>query len=84
MTSSFIAVVGAAGNIGYATSLALRQAGVPVRAILRDGTKAGKLSALGCEIGLADLQDPAALSVEIANAHAVQVICLRRRSPTMQ
>lgn len=74
MTSSFVAVVGAAGNIGYSTSVALRQAGVSVRAILRDASKASRLTAFGCEIGLADLQDSAALGVEIANADAVQVI----------
>lgn len=69
------AIVGAAGNIGYSTSCALRQAGVPVRAILRDKTKASRSSAIGCEVALADLQDPASLSRAIAGAHAVQVIC---------
>ena len=69
------AIVGAAGKIGYSTSLVLREAGIPVRAILRDATKAGRLSAIGCDIALADLQDPASLSRAIANAHAVQVIC---------
>jgi NAD(P)H dehydrogenase (quinone) len=69
-----IAVVGAAGKIGYSTSFALRKAGVPVRAILRDATKTTQLTAIGCEVGLADLQDSAALSVEIAKADAVQII----------
>lgn len=68
------AIVGAAGKIGYATSLVLRKAGVPVRAILRDATKASRLSEIGCDVALADLQDPAALGREIANADAVQVI----------
>jgi uncharacterized protein YbjT (DUF2867 family) len=70
-----IAILGAAGKIGYATSLALRQAGVPVRAILRDAAKASKLSEIGCDIALADLQDPASLGAAIADAEAVQVIC---------
>lgn len=69
------AIVGAAGKIGYSTSLVLRQAGVPVRAILRDATKASRSSAIGCDVVLADLQDPASLSRAIAGAHAVQVIC---------
>lgn len=68
------AVVGAAGKIGYATSLALREAGVPVRAILRDQGKASRLRAIGCDVALADLQDPVALGRAIANADAVQVI----------
>lgn len=69
------AIVGAAGKIGYATASALIGAGVPVRAILRDESKASLLSAIGCDIALADLQDPVALGRAIANAHAVQVIC---------
>ncbi|NEK20404.1 NAD(P)H-binding protein [Rhizobium leguminosarum] len=68
------AIVGAAGKVGYSTSLALRKAGVPVRAILRDESKAGPLSEIGCDIALADLQDPAALGWAVANADAVQVI----------
>lgn len=69
------AIVGAAGKIGYSTSLALREAGVPVRAILRDEAKASRLSAIGCEVVVADLQDAAALGQAIAGAHAVQIIC---------
>ncbi|MBB4444195.1 MULTISPECIES: NAD(P)H-binding protein [Rhizobium] len=68
------AIVGAGGKVGYSTSLALRKAGVPVRAILRDESKAGPLSEIGCDIALADLQDPAALGRAVANADAVQVI----------
>ncbi|MGH6624600.1 MAG: NAD(P)H-binding protein, partial [Burkholderiaceae bacterium] len=68
------AIVGAAGKVGYSTSLALRKAGVPVRAVLRDESRAGRLSEIGCDIALADLQDPAALGWAIANAEAVQVI----------
>jgi uncharacterized protein YbjT (DUF2867 family) len=68
------AIVGAAGKVGHSTALALRKAGVPVRAILRDESKAGPLSEIGCDIALADLQDPAALARAVANADAVQVI----------
>jgi len=69
------ATIGAAGKIGYSTSFMLREAGVPVRAILRDPAKASQLSAIGCEVALADLQDAAALGKAIAGAHAVQIIC---------
>lgn len=69
------AIVGAAGKVGYSTSLALREAGVPVRAILRDPAKADRLSAIGCEVVVADLQDPAALGRAMADAQAVQLIC---------
>ena len=68
------AIIGAAGKVGYATSVALRKAGMPVRAILRDPTKAVELKDIGCEIAVADLHDSAALAKVIGNADAVQVI----------
>lgn len=69
------AILGAAGKVGYSTALALREAGVPVRAILRDPAKADRLRAIGCEVAVADLQDPAALGRAIADAQAVQLVC---------
>lgn len=69
-----IAIVGAAGKIGYSTCLKLREEGIPVRAILRDTTKAAQLSDIGCDVALADLKEPAALGRAIAHADAVQVI----------
>ncbi len=69
------AIVGAAGKVGYSTSLALREAGLPVRAILRDAAKAPRLAAIGCEVVLADLQDPGALGHVLAGTRAVQIIC---------
>lgn len=68
------AIVGAAGKVGYSTALALRKAGVPVRAIVRDESKAGPLIEIGCDIAVADLRDPAALGLAVGNADAVQVI----------
>lgn len=68
------AIVGAAGKVGYATSLALREAGVPVRAILRDAAKAARLREIGCEIAIADLQDAKALAKAIGDADVVQII----------
>lgn len=68
------AIVGAAGKVGFATSTALREAGVPVKAILRDESKSARLREIGCEIAIANLQDPNALAVAIGNAENVQVI----------
>ncbi|MBX5174464.1 MULTISPECIES: NAD(P)H-binding protein [unclassified Rhizobium] len=68
------AIVGAAGRVGYSTSLALRKAGQPVRAILRDATKAARLREIGCEIALADLQDAGSLAQVIDDVDAVQLI----------
>ena len=68
------AIIGAAGNVGYSTSSALRKAGVPVRAILRDAAKAMRLREIGCEIAMADLQDIDSLARAIGDADAVQII----------
>jgi len=68
------AIIGAAGNVGYSTSSVLRQAGVPVRAILRDAAKASRLSKIGCEIAMGDLQDSGSLAQAIGKADAVQII----------
>lgn len=68
------AVVGAGGKVGYATATTLRETGVPVRAILRDKAKATRLSEIGCEIAVADLQDSGALATAIGDADVVQII----------
>lgn len=68
------AIVGATGSVGFATSQALREADKPVRAILRDASKGEKLREIGCEIAVADMQDPKALARAIGNADTVQVI----------
>lgn len=68
------AIIGAAGNVGSSTVRALREAGAPVRAILRDAAKSAPLAEMSCEIALADLRDPAALARAIGDADAVQVI----------
>lgn len=71
---NMFAIVGAAGKVGYATCLALREANVPVRAVLRDDSKADRLSGIGCDIAIADLYDAEALAEAIAGAETVQVI----------
>lgn len=68
------AIIGASGNVGLSTSSALRQAGMPVRAIVRDSAKAAPLKELGCEVAVADLQNPASLAKAVGNADTVQVI----------
>ncbi|MDR5761316.1 NAD(P)H-binding protein [Caballeronia sp. LZ035] len=68
------AIVGAAGKVGYATALTLRQSGMEVRAVLRNESKAARLAEIGCDIVFADLQDPDALGSAIAGVEAVQVV----------
>ena len=71
-----LAILGAAGNVGYSTVMALRAKGAPVRAILRDAEKAARLEAIGCEVAVADLQQSAPLADAIAGAKG----CSDRRS----
>ncbi|WP_281851264.1 NAD(P)H-binding protein [Dyella sp. GSA-30] len=68
------AIVGAAGNVGYATARALREANVPVRAIVRDAAKVARLREIGCDIAIADLRDAKALATAIGDVDAVQII----------
>ena len=69
------AVLGATGKVGRTTIEALRRAGKPVRAVLRDPAKAEPLAALGCEIAVADIRDVPALTRALDGAETVQVIC---------
>ncbi|PTB51477.1 hypothetical protein M431DRAFT_523328 [Trichoderma harzianum CBS 226.95] len=61
------AIVGAAGK-HCATPVC------QVKAILRDESKAGRLTEIGCEIAIADLLDSKALAKAIGDAHTVQII----------
>lgn len=68
-------ILGATGKVGRTTIAALRRAGAPVRAVLRDPSQAQAFSELGCEIAIADLSDRQALATAMNGASAVQVIC---------
>ncbi|MFB2566041.1 NmrA family NAD(P)-binding protein [Rhizobium sp. IMFF44] len=69
------AILGATGKVGRTTIAALRKVNVPVRAILRDGSKAQAFSDLGCQIAVADVHDHRALTSAFEGASAVQIIC---------
>lgn len=76
------AIIGATGNVGYSATAALRKAGWPVRAIVRDEAKATPLKQLGCEVVVVNIQDANALAEVIEGAEAVQMIIpLRPRTP---
>ncbi|PVX84450.1 NAD(P)H-binding protein [Paraburkholderia unamae] len=68
-------IFGASGKAGRVTAAALRRAGQPVRAVVRNARHGDKLAAIGCEIALADLTDAAAVAAALRGAHAVQLIC---------
>jgi uncharacterized protein YbjT (DUF2867 family) len=56
-----ILVTGGTGFVGGHVVHALRQAGRPVRCLVRNRGKAGKLAALDCALAEGDLTDPASL-----------------------
>ncbi|WP_162950105.1 NAD(P)H-binding protein [Rhizobium jaguaris] len=68
-------VLGATGKIGRATIGELRRQGAPVRAIVRGPNSADDLSAMGCDVRVADIHDGEALGESMRGATAVQIIC---------
>lgn len=68
-------IFGASGKVGYATATALRNAGQPVRAVVRHVRQAEALAKIGCDIAIADLTDPALVASAIKGATAVQMLC---------
>ena len=75
-----VAIVGAAGKVGFATASALRETGVEVTAVLRNASKGAQLTAIGCEIVGADILDSEALAKAVHGADAVQIIVPPRHS----
>lgn len=68
-------IFGASGKVGRATAVALRNAGRPVRAVVRQTRQSEPLARIGCEIVCADLTDSASVSSAIKGATAVQILC---------
>ncbi|MBR8335885.1 NAD(P)H-binding protein [Burkholderia ambifaria] len=68
-------IFGASGNVGLSTVTTLRQAGHPVRAVLRDAGHRERFAQLGCDVAIADLTDARAVAAAIDGAQAVQMLC---------
>lgn len=68
-------IFGASGKVGRATAIALRNAGRPVRAVMRQAKQGEALAKIGCEVVCADLTDPATVASAIKGATAVQILC---------
>lgn len=68
-------ILGATGKIGRSTIYALRKAGAPVKAVVRNRVTAEDLQAMGCEVAVADIRDKGALTEALRDSEAVQVIC---------
>jgi NAD(P)H dehydrogenase (quinone) len=65
------AVTGVTGKVGSAVARTLLQAGLPVRAIVRDEEKGKPWAALGAEVAIADISDADALTTAFAGAAGV-------------
>ncbi len=68
------AITGITGKVGGAVARTLREARCPVRAVVRDESRGKSWAAAGCEIALAGMQDPAALTRAFAGAEGVFVL----------
>jgi NADH dehydrogenase len=66
-----ILVTGGTGFVGGHVVHALREAGRPVRCLVRNRGKAGKLAALGCDLAEGDVTDPASLGRAIEGVDVV-------------
>ena len=68
------AVTGITGRVGGVVANTLLDAGVSVRAIVRDDTKSAAWKKRGCEIALADMNDSEALTAAFTGVDAVFVL----------
>jgi uncharacterized protein YbjT (DUF2867 family) len=66
-----ILVTGATGFVGHHVSHALRARELPVRALVRDRSRASRLTAWGVDLVQGDLGDPAALRAACSGADAI-------------
>jgi uncharacterized protein YbjT (DUF2867 family) len=74
-----ILVTGGTGFVGGHVVHALRQAGRPVRCLVRNPRKAGRLAALGCELVEGDMTDPVSLRGAVEGVDAVvQLVAIRQ------
>lgn len=68
------AITGVTGKVGGVVAKTLLGAHQPVRAVLRDRGKASTWSELGCEIGIATMEDPVALAAAFKDAKGVFIL----------
>jgi len=68
------AITGITGQVGGSVARHLLDAKQPVRAVVRDGSKADAWAKRGCEIAIADVKDVAALTAAFKGAEAVFVL----------
>lgn len=67
-------ITGITGQVGGAVARTLLASNQPIRAVVRDAAKGAAWAARGCEIALAEMNDPAALAAAFAGAEGVFVL----------
>jgi uncharacterized protein YbjT (DUF2867 family) len=67
-------ITGITGKVGGALANTLLEAGLPIRAIVRDAAKGVPWEARGCEVALAEMEDAEALATAFADAEAVFIL----------
>jgi uncharacterized protein YbjT (DUF2867 family) len=72
--SAMYAITGITGKVGSAAASALLDAGLGVRAVLRDAEKAKRWTDRGCEIATAEFTDTEALAAAFSGATGVFVM----------
>ncbi len=65
------AVTGISGKVGSAVARSLLSADQPVRAVVRDRSKGAAWAQLGCEIAIAEMSDPQALTAAFKDTAGV-------------
>ena len=67
-------ITGITGKVGGALANTLLEAGLPIRAVVRDAAKGVPWEARGCEVTLAEMEDAEALATAFADAEAVFIL----------
>ncbi len=67
-------VTGITGRVGGITGRTLLDAGLPVRAVVRDATKGAAWKERGCQVALADMNDAPALADALTRVNGVFVL----------
>ena len=82
METAMFAITGITGQVGGQLARELLAAKRPVRAVVRDATKAAAWAAQGCEVALASFDDAAALTAAFTGVEAVFVLLPPTFDPT--
>jgi NAD(P)H dehydrogenase (quinone) len=68
------AITGITGQVGVVVARTLRNAGLPVRAVVRDAAKGAAWKERGCEVALADMHDTRALTAAFTGVKGLFVL----------